>query len=99
DIEQRRIRVRGTKTKKADRFVPIHPELLPDLLAARKPKGIIIEPWTNRRRDVTAAWWRVCGYDPGKNWSKGTKRGGRSIKGAPRISPNDLRRTFISWLK
>jgi len=96
-------RVRGTKTKKADRHVPIHPSLVTDLEKAKRATGRVIEPWTNRRRDVAAAWWKVVGYTPPPSWTRGgtAKRTGkkRSIKGAPRISPNDLRRTFISWLK
>lgn len=93
-------RVRGTKTKGADRPVPIHPAVMPYLHAVRLPKGIVIERWTNRRRDVTAAYWKVVGFEPPPGWSHGkNKKGKTSIKGAPRISPNDLRRTFISWLK
>lgn len=99
DLRARVAHVRGTKTKGADRLVPIHSALMPELRAARRDSGLVIERWTNRRRDVTAAWWRVIGFDPGPKWSWGTKRGGKSLKGAPRISPNDLRRTFISWLK
>lgn len=100
DLKQGVARVRGTKTKGADRMVPIHPAVLPYLNAVRIPKGIVIERWTNRRRDVTAAYWKVVGYEPPPGWSHGrNKKGKTSIKGAPRISPNDLRRTFLSWLK
>ncbi len=102
DLDARVARVRGTKTKKADRHVPMHPSLVADLEAAKRSTGRVIEPWGNRRRDGCAAWWKVGGYRPPGSWTKGGKsKAGksRSIKGAPRISPNDLRRTFISWLK
>jgi hypothetical protein len=71
------------------------------LLTAAAPDpmaGPIVGTWTNRRRALTAAYWKVLGWTPPKSWTKGAKRSA-SIAGAPRLSPNDLRRTFASWLK
>ena len=101
DLEQGIIRIRGTKTASSDRKAHIPPPVQA-LLAAVMPtpkEGLIVGKWTNRRRALTAAYWEVIGHVPPKNWSKGKKAGGSSIAGAPRLSPNDLRRTFASWLK
>lgn len=100
DFELGRVRIRGTKTAASDRVTPIAPPLLAVLKAAAPdPKvGLVVGTWTNRRRDLTAAYWKVIGWTPPKKWHLGAKKSA-SIKGAPRLSPNDLRRTFASWLK
>jgi integrase len=103
DLRRRIASIRGRKTSSSHRpFIPIPDALLPWLAEAgrhAKPDGQVVEAWTNRRRAITAAYWHVIGFTPPKNWTKGTARGGGSIAGAPRLSPNDLRRTFASWLK
>lgn len=106
DFAARRLHVKGTKTKGADRKVPLHPFILFALALAcpKSKRGPILDKWTSRRRDMTAAYWKVVGFDPPRGWSKGfiMRNGVKvkvSIKGAPRLSPNDLRRTFASWLK
>jgi integrase len=79
DLEQATLRLRGTKTDGADRFVPIPGPLL-DVLR-RVPKsdriGTIAERWTNVRRDLAIAC-QLAGIQP--------------------VTPNDLRRTYASWL-
>lgn len=102
-LDKRLVRLRGTKTRRSDRVVPIPPALVPWLeeVPEKKRKGRIVERWTSRRRDLSFAWWKVVGFEPPQGWSKGKDKHGSktSIKGAPRISPNDLRRTYASWLK
>jgi len=95
DLRRRLAHIRGTKTVDADRTVPIPAPLLPWLRRARQDAGQVVEAWTNARRDICAAWWKVVGFKPPAGWM----RGKISIAGAPRLSPNDLRRTFASWLK
>lgn len=101
-LDRRLVRLRGTKTRRSDRVVPIPPALVPWLeeVPEAQRKGRIVQRWGNRRRELSAAWWRVVGYKPPPGWSHGKNKSGKtSIKGAPRISPNDLRRTYASWLK
>jgi integrase len=100
DLEAGLVRIRGTKTASSDRVAHIPPPVAA-LLAAAAPDpktGLVVSKWTNRRRDMTAAYWKVIGWEPPKKWHLGAKKSA-SIKGAPRLSPNDLRRTFASWLK
>jgi len=101
DVAHRMVRVRGTKTRGSFRLVPIGEALVPwlEMFDADERVGLVVEGWTNRRRDISAAWWKVVGYVPPARWTQGAKRCGASIAGAPRLSPNDLRRTFTSWLK
>lgn len=72
-----RIHLRGKKTEKRDRVIPLHPRLAFELLPLRRPAGLVLEPWQNLRRDLALACKKA---------------------GVPRVSPNDLRRTFASWL-
>lgn len=95
DLERGWIRVRGSKTKGSFRHVPITPQLLPWLTAAAPdPRvGPVVETWTNRRRDICVAYWKVLGLKVPNHRKK------ESEAGMPRLSPNDLRRTFASWMK
>lgn len=77
------VRLRGTKTKKSKREVPIVGEVAGTLLAwsfahALPGHGALFPSWINVRRDLHAA----C----------------RRLKIRP-CSPNDLRRTFATWLQ
>lgn len=94
------IRVRGTKTKGSNRFVPIHPAVRPWITAALEaskgedgetPPGPLVEKWPHRHRALCHAWWTVNGLELPKR--------GESEAGRDRLSPNDLRRTFMSWMK
>lgn len=101
-LDRRLVRLRGTKTRRSDRVVPIPPALVPWLeeVPEKQRKGKVVARWTTRRRDLSGAWWKVVGFEPPAGWSHGKNKSGKtSIKGAPRISPNDLRRTYASWLK
>jgi integrase len=78
DASRRELRVRGTKTKNADRLVPVND----DAAAALERRCKLAKPfpsWTdgNCTRDL----------------AKACKRAGIAT-----VTPNDLRRTFCSWL-
>jgi integrase len=83
DLAGRQIFIPGTKTQRAERWVPLMPELedllRADALARRPaPSSYVVEHWGNVGRDLPAACARA---------------------GLAHVSPNDLRRTFASWLK
>lgn len=95
DLEAKMLRVPGRKRSTRWRLVPIHPSLLPMLRKAvegQPPEMPLVEPWGNVRRDLHSAVDRI-------NEREQLSR--RRIKAPPlsRVSPNDLRRTFASWLK
>ncbi len=79
DFDREQIHIRGTKTARADRHIPLHSELSKLL---RPLAGLPGEPvagsWKNVRRDLGLACQKGR-IDP--------------------VTPNDLRRTFASWLK
>lgn len=79
DLEARAVRLRGTKTRRADRHLPLAEPLaeLLDQVPVADRHGPIAGAWPNVRRDLAQACARA---------------------GIPRCSPNDLRRTFASWL-
>ncbi len=73
------IHIRGTKTDRSDRFIPMDPELAKLLLPLRSDADQpVAGRWVNVRRDLRKACEKAH-IDP--------------------VSPNDLRRTFASWLK
>jgi integrase len=73
------IHIRGTKTARSDRFIPMDPELAELLLPLRaEADQPVAGKWRNVRRDLRKACEKA-GIEP--------------------VSPNDLRRTFASWLK
>lgn len=71
------VHLRGTKTERSDRLIPLHPRLAARLQAERRHRGPVLAPWGSVRRDLAVACRRV---------------------GVPVVTPNDLRRTFASWL-
>ncbi len=85
-----RIRVPGTKTKKAARPIPIAPSLrarLEEVPAAQRV-GKVVAAWGNVRRDLHAAVARA----------NAKREASKTKPDIPKVSPNDLRRTFASWL-
>ncbi len=54
DEKRRVIHVRGKKTNRSDRFVPIPPELMP-IFRRRAKAGFLFPRWGNARRDLRAA--------------------------------------------
>jgi integrase len=79
DWRTKRIRLGGTKTEEADRWVPLLPPLEAVLKRSRQATGYIVGEWGNVRRDLHAA----CS---------------ERRANIPPCSPNDLRRTFATWL-
>ena len=89
------IRVRGTKTRGSNRILPLAAPLSAILDDERqRPKwtknGLVLAHWSSLHRDLTAALRRA----------KLAHVGTGTLQDVPRerISPNDLRRTFCSWL-
>jgi integrase len=80
--------VPGTKTESSKRRVPIAPALRHRLDAVPKAArtGLVVEHWGNVRRDLHAAVTRANQKQPS------------DAQPLPMVSPNDLRRTFASWL-
>jgi integrase len=78
NFKARTIRIRGTKTDARPRDAQIPDPLLPWLLSARRPSGLVLGRWGNVCRDLAIYCGRAK-IDP--------------------VTPNDLRRTFASWLK
>ncbi len=57
DVKGKHLHLRGTKTEKSDRFVPLHPALKKAL--GKAGKGPIVEHWPNVGRDLGAACKRI----------------------------------------
>lgn len=74
DLGRKWLHIKGSKTKKSDRYLPIPEPLLEALskVKAKKRHGPVVGRWPNVRR---------------------------SMRRHAKISPNDLRRTYASWLK
>lgn len=79
DFDRNQIHIRGTKTARSDRHIPLAEELA-ELLGPLRgaPSEPVAGTWHNVRRDLRLACEKGR-IDP--------------------VSPNDLRRTFASWLK
>ena len=97
DLARKRVLVPGTKTHKARRWVPIPEPLHAALesIAVAERQGSVVEPWSNVRRDLFEAVERInAARAEAARWSKE-----KDIVLMRRVSPNDLRRTYASWLK
>jgi integrase len=77
DFSAGRVHLRGTKTERSDRLIPLHPRLAARLAQERKIRGPVLASWGSVRRDLATACKKA---------------------GVPVVTPNDLRRTFASWL-
>lgn len=100
DLDAKRLRAPGKKTRGAWRLLPIGPDLEKLLRAAKKaskpkPEDRIVPKWPNVRRDLAAAIERINKADA----EHAAKRRRKPPAPLPRVTPNDLRRTFASWLK
>ncbi len=87
----------GTKTMKARRWVPLHPQMraVLETIDTDKRVGTIVEPWGNVRRDLAVAVNAVNA----RRAMEAAQRGEKPPAPMAHVSPNDLRRTFASWLK
>lgn len=101
------LHVRGTKTAKAKRTIPLTPTAL-EVLERRKGKVPMFPRWTTCQRDLMLACLRIEAAlnptleGPERN-AMGRVVGGKRNRVRPAnafdpVSPNDLRRTFASWL-
>lgn len=80
------LKLRGEKRETRARRVPIAPALAVRLReAGPKAHGPVVAPWDNVRRALHQACAKAGLWDPKARTGK-------------RVSPNDLRRTFASWL-
>lgn len=79
DFDRSLIHLRGTKTERSDRIIPMDSGLAELLAPMRRESGeAVAGHWKNVRRDLRKACEKAR-IEP--------------------VSPNDLRRTFASWLK
>lgn len=95
DFAAKRIRIPGRKRSTRWRLVPMHPTLLAMLREAVKgctADASLVDRWPNVRRDLHAAVDRI-------NATLAESKTKKKPAALPKVSPNDLRRTFASWLK
>ncbi len=80
DLDGEWLTMLGTKTRRAERMLPLHPLLLARFRAVPETEriGALVQPWPGVHKDLRAACERA---------------------GIESVTPNDLRRTFASWLK
>jgi integrase len=91
-VIERLMRVPGTKTDQSRRTIPIAPALEHrlDQVPPAKRRGPVVERWGNVRCDLRAAVRRAN--------AAAAAAGSQPPEPIPFVSPNDLRRTFASWL-
>lgn len=82
------------KGKTVGRPVKIHPVLRPWLEAMHAGSGPVVQPWTNIGRDLPAAVERANALAA----TVALLLGADPPAPIPHTTPNDLRRTFASWL-
>ena len=100
NLSTKKLDVHGTKTTSSQRIVPIQPDLERMLRAAAKrkrprPEDRLVPKWPNVRRDLAAAIERINKADA----TAAAKRNRKPPMALRAVSPNDLRRTYASWLK
>ena len=100
DLDAKRLRAPGRKTPSAWRVLPIAPDLERLLRDAKKrdkpqPSARVVSHWPNVRRDLAAAIARINKADA----AAAAKRKRKPPTPIAVVTPNDLRRTFASWLK
>ena len=97
DLVRGQILILGTKTEKARRRVAIAAALrvLLEGVDEERRVGSVVEPWGNVRRDLAEAIDRANR----KLQKEAVEAGARPPEPMRKVSPNDLRRTFASWLK
>lgn len=100
DLVGKRLRVVGRKRASRWRVVPIGPDLETLLRAEHKrrkpaPSDRIVSKWPNVRRDLERAIERLNRKDA----EAAAKRKRKPPPPIAKVTPNDLRRTFASWLK
>lgn len=96
DFERGRLLIPGTKRETRRRWVPIAPALKYqlELVPAGERRGKVAEHWGNVRRDLRRAVDAANAHAA----VRAAERGQAAPAPIPYVSPNDLRRTFASWL-
>lgn len=96
DFDKNRVHVPGTKTAKSKRFVPLFPSLrtLLEAVPEKRRKGKVVSRWANVRRDLRDAVKAANAADE----QRAKEYGLDPSPPIPAVSPNDLRRTFASWM-
>lgn len=96
DLQKLRVRVPGTKRETRLPTIPIAPALRHRLLVVPvgQRTGRVVGSWGNVRRDLRAAVTRANKKLADEVFSSDGPR----PEPIPFVSPNDLRRTFASWL-
>lgn len=96
DLVNGRIHLPGTKREARNRWVPIAPALRHRLEAVpeRERRGHVVAHWDNVRRDLHKAVDKANK----RAQDEAVRAGAEPPEPMPRVSPNDLRRTFGSWL-
>ena len=91
DMGRRRVFLPGTKRETRARWVGVAPALFARLEAVplHERVGPVAGHWASVRRDLHAAVARA---------NARARRADPAAPPIPRVSPNDLRRTFASWL-
>lgn len=99
DAKRRELRVRGTKTEGADRLVPVN-EAAAEVLARRCKRDKPFPEWETVTRDLARACDRAQKAAEAAAAKAAAKAKGKAKPVPPflPVTPNDLRRTFCSWL-
>jgi integrase len=96
DLKFGRMLIPGTKRETRRRTVPLAPALrhLLEQVAVKDRRGKLVQSWGNVRRDLHAAVHRA-----NRKLTEAALEVGEPMPDKiPLVSPNDLRRTFASWL-
>jgi len=90
--------VPGSKTNRSRRWVPTPEPLRVALesIKAEERRGMVVEPWRNVRRDLHEA---VAKINEGRIAAARQANATQEPELMRPVSPNDLRRTYASWLK
>lgn len=99
DLKAREMRCPGKKRAKSWRIVPICPSLHVMLHRAcdgQRMTGPVVAHWGNVIRDIG---WAAARVNAARTAAAAKRKGKIAPQLLPHLTPNDLRRTFGSWLK